>query len=164
MSYELTLQNAKNISDVFEMVKKVVREFIGVDQAGLLVGVSDLGGSNQGFIGAFYSLDANMIIINKMPLSRIRDTKPQIYNYYLFHIMLHEYLHSIGSYDEEQTRQMVYEISRNCFGEEHVVTKLATNMSAFIPNLLHPTELPQIQDSNIEFIMGIDKSNTNYIN
>lgn len=164
MSYELTLQNAKNISDIFEMVKKVVKEVIGVDQAGLLVGVSDLGGNNNGFIGAFYSLDANTIIINKRPLSRIMDTNPQLYNYYLFHIILHEYIHSIGSFDEAQTRQLVYEVSRNCFGEEHIVTKLATNMSAFIPSLLHPTELPQIQDSNIEFVMGIDKSNTNYIN
>ena len=161
MEYETNITKAKTIADIFDIVKTIVRELIGVDQAGLLVGVSDLGSSNQGFIGAFYSLDANMIIINKSPLRRIRDTKPQLYNYYLFHIMLHEYLHSIGSFDEIQTRQMVYEISRNCFGDEHIITKLATNMSAFIPNLLHPTELPQIQESNIEFIMG---SNTNYIN
>jgi len=164
MEYETNITKAKTIADIFDIVKTIVRELIGVDQAGLLVGVSDLGSSNQGFIGAFYSLDANMIIINKSPLRRIRDTKPQLYNYYLFHIMLHEYLHSIGSFDEIQTRQMVYEISRNCFGDEHIITKLATNMSAFIPNLLHPTELPQIQESNIEFIMGIDRSNTNYIN
>ena len=164
MEYETNITKAKTIADIFDIVKTIVRELIGVDQAGLLVGVSDLGSSNQGFIGAFYSLDANMIIINKSPLRRIRDTKPQLYNYYLFHIMLHEYLHSIGSFDEIQTRQMVYEISRNCFGDEHIITKLATNMSAFIPNLLHPTEMPQIQESNIEFIMGIDRSNTNYIN
>ena len=164
MNYDKDIINAKTIADIFEIVKEMVRDYLGLEQSGLLVGIADLGAHGQGFIGAFYSLEANTIIINKKPLARILQTNQSLYNYYLFHIMLHEYLHSIGSYDEEQTRQMVYEISRNCFGEEHVVTKLATNMSAFIPNLLHPTELPQIQDSNIEFIMGIDKSNTNYIN
>ena len=76
MDYEKSLQNAKTFADIFDVVKEIVKESLGAEQAGLLVGVSDLGLHSQGFIGAFYSLDANMIIINKRPLGRELQTNP----------------------------------------------------------------------------------------
>lgn len=165
MDYEKELKKAKTFADIFEIVKEMVMEFLGAEQAGLLVGVTDLGAHNQGFIGAFYSLNANMIIINKKPLTRILQTSPSIYNYYLFHVILHEYIHSIGSYDEAQTRQLVHEISQHYFGKEHVVTQLASNIEKFIPNLTYPVQgFQPPQDVNIEFARGIDNKNTNYIN
>ena len=165
MDYEKGIKNAKTIADVFEIVKEMVREHLGLEQAGLMVGVSDLGSFAQGFVGAFYSLEANTIVINKKPLARVLQTNPSLYNNYLFHVMLHEYVHSIGSFDEEQTRQLVYEISRHYFGEKHVATELATNIGKFMPNLTYPSagfEPPT--DVNIEFVKGIDGKNTNYIN
>src|SRR3989344_5405258 len=165
MDYEKGIKNAKTIADIFEIVKEVVREYLGLEQAGLMVGVTDLGAHSQGFVGAFYSLDANMIIINKKPLARVLQTSPSLYNHYLFHVMLHEYVHSIGSFDEAQTRQLVYEISRHYFGEGHTITKLSTSMEKFMPNLTYPSagfEPPK--DANIEFVKGIDSKNTNYIN
>ena len=165
MNYEKELKKAKTFADIFEIVKEVVREFLGTEQAGLLVGVTDLGAHCQGFIGAFYSLNANMIIINKKPLARILQTNPSIYNYYLFHVMLHEYIHSIGSYDEAQTRQIVHEINEHYFGSAHVVTQLASNIERFMPNLTYPVKgFQPPQDINIEFVKGIDRKNTNYIN
>ena len=165
MDCEKELKKAKTFADIFEIVKELVREFLGAEQAGLIVGVTDLGSHSQGFIGAFYSLNANMIIINKKPLARILQTNPSIYNHYLFHVMLHEYIHSIGSYDEAQTRQLVYEISNHYFGKNHQVTQLASNIERFMPNLTYPTVgFQPPQDINIEFVKGIDRKNTNYIN
>ena len=165
MEHEKELKKAKTFADIFEIVKEIVREYIGAEQAGLIVGVTDLGIHNQGFIGAFYSLDANMIIINKKPLARILQTNPSLYNYYLFHVMLHEYVHSIGSYDEAQTRQLVHEISEHYFGNNHVVTQLASNIEKFLPHLTYPVQgFQPPQDINIEFVKGIDRKNTNYIN
>ena len=165
MDYEKELKKAKTFADIFEIVKDMVRKFLGAEQAGLLVGVTDLGAHSQGFIGAFYSLNANMIIINKKPLARILQTNPSLYNYYLFHVMLHEYIHSIGSYDEAQTRQLVHEVSQHYFGENHTVTQLASDIKKFIPNLTYPVQgFQPPQDINIEFVRGIDKKNTNYIN
>src|SRR3989344_9135574 len=109
MEFDKKITGAKSISDIFEIVKSSVFEYLGAEQAGLMVGVSDLGSFNNGFIGAFYSLDANMIIINKRPLARLLQTNPSIYKHYLFHVILHEYIHSVGSLDELQTRQLVYE-------------------------------------------------------
>ena len=165
MDYEKELKKAKTFADIFEIVKEMVREFLGAEQAGLLVGVTDLGAHSKGFIGAFYSLNANMIIINKKPLARILQTNPSLYNYYLFHVMLHEYIHSIGSYDESQTRQVVHEISKHYFGTNHPVTQLASNIEKFMPNLAYPVHgFQPPQDINIEFVKGIDRKNTSYIN
>lgn len=165
MDYEKELIKAKSFADIFEIVKEVVREFLGAEQAGLMVGITDLGTYGQGFVGAFYSLNANMIIINKRPLARILQTNPRLYNYYLFHVMLHEYVHSIGSYNEGQTKQLVHEISRHYFGTSHLVTQLASNIQQFMPDLTYPgLEFEPPEDLNIEFAEGVDRKNTNYIN
>lgn len=165
MDYEEELRKAKTLADIFEIVKDIVTECLGTDQAGLMVGITDLGAHGQGFIGAFYSLSSNMIIINKRPLKRILQTNPSLYNYYLFHVILHEYVHSIGTYDESQTRQLVHEISEHYFGSNHVVTQLATNMEKFISHLTYPSQGFQLpEDISIEFVKGIDRKNINYIN
>ena len=165
MDYENELKKARKLSDIFEIVQRIVKETFGVEQAGLMVGITDLGSYGQGFIGAFYSLHGNMIIINKRPLAMIMHTNPSLYNYYIFHIMLHEYIHSIGFFDEMQTRQLVYEISRNYFGDDHIITQLAINIEKFMPNLTYPNlEYQMPEDINVEFVEGIDRKNTNYIN
>ncbi len=165
MDYEKMLERANNFAEIFDLVKNMVREYFGAEQAGLLVGVTDLGSFNQGFVGAFYSLEANAIIINKRPLKRILQTNPYLYNYYLFHVMLHEYIHSIGSLNEDQTRQLVYEISEHYFGTNHVITQFASNIEKFMPNLTYPSQgFQPPEDINIDFVKGIDLKNTNYIN
>src|SRR3989344_2855912 len=115
MNFEKELEKAKTFADIFEIAKEITRQYLGMEQYGLMVGITDLGAFDKGFMGAFYFPDANMIIINKRPLARILQTNPKLYNYYLFHVILHEYVHSIGSFDEAQTRQIVYEISRHHF-------------------------------------------------
>lgn len=165
MDYEKEIKRAKTIANIFEVVKEMIREYLGLEQAGLMVGMTDLGVHSNGFIGAFYSMEANTIIINKKPLARILQTNPMLYNYYLFHIMLHEYIHSIGSFDEAQTRLLVQEMSQHYFGNRHIITELAANIGKFMPNLTYPTVGFQTpSDINIDFVMGIDRKNTNYIN
>ena len=165
MNFESEIKKAKTIADIFEIVKEMVREYVGAEQAGLMVGVSDLGAFPKGFVGAFYSLEANTIIINKKPLARILQTNPGLYNYYLFHVMLHEYIHAIGSFDEPQTRQLVYHIRSHYFGDNHTITNLSTNIGKFMSNLAYPAaDFQTPSDMNIEFVKGIDRKNTNYIN
>ncbi len=165
MDYQRSINKAKTIADIFEIAKEMVREYLGLEQAGLMVGLTDLGAYDKGFIGAFYSTASNMIIINKQPLARILQTTPSLYNYYIFHIILHEYIHAIGSFDEAQTRQLVYEISQHYFGIQHTITQLATNIQKFMPSLTYPAAgFQPPTDINIDFVFGIDRKNTNYIN
>ena len=51
-------------------------------------------------------------------------------------------------------------ISKECFGEQHPVTQFAVDMSKFFP----PQYDEPPSDVNIDFLPGIDRTNTNYIN
>ena len=55
MDYGKEVNNSKTIADVFEIVKEMIREYLGLEQAGLMVGITDLGAHSNSFIGAFYS-------------------------------------------------------------------------------------------------------------
>lgn len=159
----IELENAKSIPDIFEVVKKTVKKTLKLDQAGLILGLSDLGISPQAFIGAFYSLNSNMIIMNKAPIKRIKQTNPRIYNSYIFHILLHEYLHSVGFYDEAECRQITIAISHEIFGQEHPVTKFAINPESFFALGYGNIDAYSEEDLDIEFVLGFDKSNLGYI-
>jgi len=152
----MKLEECRTISDIFELVKSLVWKSLRKEQAGLMVGIADLGTHPEGFIGAYYSLNANSIVINKKPLAKIED---DYYKPYLFHLILHEYIHSLGFFDEEQARRLTYKVSKNYFGRSHIVTQFAVNMNKFFP-ILHNSP---IEDPNIDFLPNIDRRNTGYI-
>jgi len=147
--------NAKSIPELFDIVKTLVKKTLGFEQAGLMVGVSDLGASPSGYIGAFYNLNANMIIINKIPLALIKKSEPKNYNYYLFHILMHEYLHAVGHMDEKETRDLTNKIITRYLGKNHI----STSLEKFKIKL----DYYPIQDVRVEFIERIDSKNMNYI-
>ncbi|MBD3203070.1 hypothetical protein GF327_02150 [Candidatus Woesearchaeota archaeon] len=163
MNYQYKLQKAKNIQELFELVKEICYVHFGKDQAGLMVGLSDLGIYGGSFLGAYYSLNANTIVINKKPLSRIRQTNPDLYKPYVFHILLHEYIHSLGYMDETIVRKLVYEISVNYLGKNHLAVKIAADMNEFLPYISLSGNISEPGDLSIEYLSGIDRKNTNYI-
>jgi hypothetical protein len=163
VDWKKSLKKAKSFGDIFCLVKKAVRNYLGADQAGILVGLSDLGFDEYSCLGAFYSLDANTIIINKGPLNSIKHTNPSLYNPYLFYILLHEYIHSLGILEEEHVRLLAYQISQKNFGECHLTTQMASDLERFIPNLTFTEDFEPPEDINIEFLPGVDRDNTDYI-
>ena len=165
------LTNSQSLQDIFELVKELVWKVLKVDQAGLLLGLAEMGIGPQGILGAYYSPDANTIVINKTVMNRVMKlSDPLLYNSYCFYILLHEYLHSCGFYDESQNRQIVAAIAADSFGPDHAVTKLATTQDAMLKLIQTSfqsgsTEAEMSQpDSGIEFVERIDRRNTNYIN
>ena len=165
MDAKQQLQVCQTIPEHFELAKRLVAEYLGLDQAGLLLGLAELGLYNKGFIGAYYQPDANVIIINQMALSRLKQQRKDLYNTYLFHIILHEYVHAVGVYDEAETRKIVLELSQHYFGPAHDATVMAKDMSHFLPYVVYPgKEYTPPENLHIDFVLGIDKSNTNYIN
>tara|TARA_Y100000310_G_scaffold264948_1_gene275783 strand:- start:190 stop:462 length:273 start_codon:yes stop_codon:yes gene_type:complete len=90
VNYKTSLEKARSFADIFDLVKKTIKNYLGTDQAGLLLGLSDLGNYGNAYLGTFYSFDANTIVINKRPLNKIKQTKPNLYNPYIFHVLLHE--------------------------------------------------------------------------
>jgi hypothetical protein len=155
------LERCKDLPDIFELVKEAVRQCTGWQRAGLMLGLADLGGGPQGFIGAYYPVASNIIVMNRLPLRRIEQTEHSLYKPYAFHILLHEYLHALGMLDENTTRAKVHEISSALFGDEHVVTNIASDLSSFVPKLMYPDqEWSPPEDAGLQLIKGFDRSST----
>lgn len=54
------LEEAKNVGDIFEIVKEGVRRTLNWSRAGLSLGLAELGISAGGAIGAFYPVGSNI--------------------------------------------------------------------------------------------------------
>lgn len=152
----------QSLIETFEEVKKAVQKNEKRSRGGLMLGLQEIGASLDGFIGAYYPIASNIIVVNKTPLRRILETKKTLLKPYVFHVLLHEYIHALGYIDEDITGQKTYEISKKQFGEHHIVTELSTDIKKFFPNLVYPIRgwIPQKSVPLIELVPGFDFSNT----
>jgi hypothetical protein len=70
---------------------------------------------------------------------------------------LHEYLHALGKYSEFEVRQLVYEVARQCFGEEHVATVIARKSPwALLKDI--PLEAVEIPRGVMEIVKDFEKA------
>lgn len=160
--YSSMLDGAESLADIFEVVKSLVRRSTGMSRGGLMLGMANLGNNPRGILGGFFAAGSNVIVLNRVPLCRIRETRPQLYRPYAFYVLLHEYLHSLGEMDEEVVRSKVCEITRDAFGEEHLATQLASGVSRFITHLAYP-DLAWGPEEGLEIVEGFDRSSVTYI-
>jgi len=155
-------ENAETLSDIFEVVKATVEKTRGMSRAGMMLGLANLGNQPNGFFGAFYPVGSNIIVMNEVPLERIKETDPSLWKPYVFHVQLHEYLHSLGYLSERAVRPRVYAISKSAFGDGHPVTLIAQNTERFIPNLVYPHVSWQPKDLRIKLVEDFDRSSASY--
>jgi len=154
------LSEAKTFGEIFELVKKAVKKTIGLHRAGLELVLMDLPNN----IGAAHEVGSKIIIMNETLLEaflQVARNKVEV-NSYVFVILLHEYLHSLGYIDEEEVRYIVKRIVADVIGEDHVTYHLATN-SLFD---LYP-ELQMIGPGGIgrdtKIVRDFDRESTHYI-
>ena len=69
----------KDLINSFEKVKSIVKKEEGFSRAGLMLGLQELGTNINGFIGAYYPVASNIIIMNKTPIRRLLETKPNLF-------------------------------------------------------------------------------------
>jgi hypothetical protein len=161
--FNIRLENAKTLPDIFEVVKAAVWECQRKSRGGLMLGLANLGNHPEGFLGAFYPVGSNVIVMNKIPLERIKETRLELYKPYAFHVLLHEYLHTLGYMDETGVRQMAHKITKGVFGEEHLATKIAANTTHFFHNLVYPGATWQPDEFKMELVGGFDRGSVSYI-
>jgi len=158
--FKKKLGEASTFGEIFELVKKAVKKTLGVHRAGLELVLMELPNN----MGAMHEVGSNMIVMNEALLEaflQVARNKIEV-NSYVFVILLHEYLHSLGYIDEEEVRVLVKRIVTEVLGEDHITYHLATN-SLFE---LYP-ELQMIGPGRIgrdtKIIRGFDRESTHYI-
>ena len=161
--YCTRLDEAKSLPDIFELVKSLVLKNMGKSRGGLMLGMANLGNHPQGFFGGFFTTGSNVIVLNKIPLQRIKETRPELYKPYVFSVLLHEYIHSLGYLDETNVRSKVFQITKEALGEEHLATQMAANASEFIKHLAYPDVTWKPEDEGLELVKDFDRSSVCYI-
>lgn len=163
-SFAQRLEEANGLADIFELVKTGVRKIYKTGRAGLSLGLAEIGSSENYLIGAFYPFGSNIIVMNKTPLKRISESNPKLFKPYAFHILLHEYVHALGNIDEGYTRKIVYQISLELFGRQHLATQMAKDLGKFMPNLAYsPLDFQPDEQLQIKLVQDFDKSSISYI-
>jgi hypothetical protein len=148
-----------DFNQAFELVKSAVEDKFDMHRAGLSLILQGLPTK----LGAYHILGSNLIIVNKRILGIIKTYKSiEEYNSYLFMVLTHEYLHSLGIIDEIQVRKMTYALLVSLVGEQHLATKMARHQ----PWDLFP-ELSFFNDNSFEqkfeLIKNFDKTTQSYI-
>lgn len=148
-----------DFNEAFELVKLAVEDKFKMHRAGLSLILQGLPTK----LGAYHILGSNLIIVNKRILNIIKIHKSlNEYNSYLFMVLTHEYLHSLGILSELEVRNMTYNLLSSLVGEHHMATKMAKHQ----PWDLFP-ELGLFDDNSFEqkfeIIKNFDRTTQTYI-
>ncbi len=155
LSWEEKLEKAESIGDIFEIVKEAVWRTIRQGRAGLSLILAEIPNP----VGGIHQIGSNMIIVNKSILEKIKREKPDYYKPYLFYVLLHEYLHSLGYVDEDLVRKQCYIIAKDTFGKQSKVLEIAKEPERFLAVDLHEIE----SELDFELVRDFDRSSLNYI-
>ena len=153
-------EGAEDFQEIFSLVKEGVEELTGRSRAGLMLGLADLGVRQNGFVGAFYPVGSNVIVLNKTPLKMIDAQKPEMLKPYVFHVLMHEYLHTLGILNERHTELFTMKINEELFGEGHPVTRMSFDFDRLFPNVVMPDAGMQMgANSPIEIVDDFERMN-----
>ncbi|MCI4365523.1 MAG: hypothetical protein L3K10_05625 [Thermoplasmata archaeon] len=117
------LERPADYDAVFRVVRAAVRSVLGVERPGLGLGLSNLPPQ----LGAYWQVTGNLIVMNEglVDAMRAHAKNPLELNSFLYVILAHEYLHSLGYLDERAVREVTARVTRTAFGPDHPATKMA---------------------------------------
>ena len=150
----------KDFDEAFVLVKNAVYAKFRMHRAGLSL-ILQVMPTN---LGAYHILGSNVIVMNSHVLAAIRrlSGSEQEYNAYVFMVLAHEYLHSLGIVDENTVRQMTYDLCKTLLGEDHSSTRMAKeDPSTLFPQLRN---MMQMQfGKEFQVVKNFDKAGQSYI-
>ncbi len=117
------LERAVGFDRVFEVVRDAVRRTLGVERPGLGLALSNLPPQ----LGAYWQVAGNLIVLNEGLVETMRAAaeSPLELNAFVYVILAHEYLHSLGYLDEREVRRVTAYVTRAAFGPDHLATRMA---------------------------------------
>jgi hypothetical protein len=156
----VVLAHAESFDRIFEMVKTATEESLGRHRAGLTLVLGDIPNS----VGAYHQMGSNTIVMNRNLLKivqKLSRSKARV-NSYVFMILLHEYLHTLGFESDKQVRDLSQQISRRFFGGRHLAGDMAVKpLDRFFPDL--PKFVAFRDKGAYETVHRFDSSSTPYI-
>lgn len=154
------LGEASSYDEIFSIVKAHVEGVMGLHRAGLTLGLSSLPPG----VGAYHVVGSNMIVLNRDLLDRVRRSEPpEIVSSFLYMLLLHEYLHSLGVIDEARVRKTSDEVATQMLGSGHPASVLIrTPLTELFPYLdsLHEAERPE---GGVEVVRNFDSRSYSFI-
>lgn len=117
------LERAEDYDEIFEIVKYSVERSTGLHRAGLSLILTDM----PNLIGAYYPVFSNTIVVNRGLIEDLRSIvrDPREINAFIYTVLLHEYLHSLGYLEDQEVRRLARKIASMNFGEDHITVKFS---------------------------------------
>jgi len=157
--YRSRINKAEGFSEVWEIVKDTVEDSLGEHRRGMMLFLDNL----PLHLGAYHPFGTNNIVLNRTLVEIVEVAKSKrLVNAFVYSMLVHEYLHALGHISEAEVRSLAYRISRECFGEDHIVTRLAER-SPWV--LLREIPLRGIEAPRraMEIVKDFEKPNEKYI-
>jgi len=160
MQFREKVKKLVDFNEAFELVKSVVLQKFGMHRAGLSL-ILQMMPSN---LGAYHMLGSNAIVMNSYLLAAVKKItgSAEEYNSYMFMVLAHEYLHSLGIVEENTVRQMTFQLCSWMLGTEHAATRMAKED----PSTLYPELRTMMQSQfsrDFHVVSNFDMSNQTYI-
>jgi hypothetical protein len=145
---------------VFHIVRDVVHRILGRERPGLGLALSNLPPQ----LGAYWPVTGNLIVLNEGLVAAMQASTSSSLevNSFVYVILAHEYLHSLGYLDESAVRKVTAQVTRAAFGPEHLATRMAEgDLWRMYPFLAHA---PRGDGRRLRIVPGFDRASTqNYI-
>ena len=156
MSVARRLSECTDFRCVFRLVKQCVREVLGRERAGVSLALVELPASI-----AAASMPDGTIILNRTLLRALGESLSRVeFNAYLFYVLLHEYLHTLGYVSDEVVEELAAEVCSEKLGRNHLSTKIAVDGLRVV--LAKLRRIPSPSGSGVEVVLGIDSEVMDY--
>ena len=117
------LEKAANYGDVWEIVKDTVDFALHRKRSSLMLFLDNLPIQ----LGAYHPLGTNNIVLNRVLVQIVESAidSRRVVNALIYNLLLHEYLHALGEINEPKVRELVVQVAKKCFGQDHIATHVA---------------------------------------
>ena len=155
----VSLDRKMDYDKIFNVVKSTVRSVTGKERSGLGLALSDLPAT----LGAFWQVGGNYIVMNQVlidAMSKLTGSSRE-FNSFVYMILTHEYLHSLGFINEMEAREMTARVALKSFGKDHPAFTMSNgDLWSLYPQL---RMLTGGTGQNMKIIGNFDSSSTSYI-
>jgi hypothetical protein len=150
------LSRSLDYDGVFAIVREAVRRTLRLDRPGLGLGLSSLPPT----VGAYWPVTGNLIVLNEGLVTAMRSHAKSTleFNAFVYVVLTHEYLHSLGYLGEPEVRRATAWVTRTAFGPGHLATSLAEgDLWKLYPFL---QEAPSGDGRSVRVVRGFDREST----